>query len=981
MTGAAATASTATLLALGGVRRSVGGNTPFFLDDPLSAWIVLSGRVEVFSVARADGEAQGTRYHYLTADPGDALFGMDLERYGEGLGMLAVGVVGTELLQVALDRLKAAGGVGDLVERWVSGLSKGVARTIVPQPRADLLIEPGVQGALADGGRVRAHRGVVWISHLSGSSLFLGMEELGDSRREALLPLTHDSFLQALGPVRLAATDTMTALATGEAWAGLETFYDALFRCEFFNTRLAAADELNRLADRTERDRRSRQDAVAGLAAVIERRSAEFADLPGDDPLLAACTAVGRRLGLTVQAPRQAVGGPAAPKPTEAVTDPLGDIVRASRIRMRKVVLKGEWWRQETWPLVGHQEEGGQPVALLPSGPGRFELHDPITRTRKPVTRAVAERLSGVAFMFYRPLPDKPLTARDLLTFGVRGSVRDLLRPLAVGAVAGLFSMVPPFFLGQMVDNVIPENERMQLLQLAGILCVLAVTTASFGVVRQLSVLRLETKMSGAIQPAIWDRLLGLPVAFFRQFSAGDLAQRAACIDAIRKVLSGATTATLMTGIFSLFLLAQLFYYNASLAWWAAGLLVIALAFFATVAALRLRLYRPTMLIEGRISGLVLQLLTGIAKLRVAGAEGRAFAVWAREFARQKRLSLQGGGIENAVQTYNVVFPVVCSMVIFPLVLIISRQGVAAGAPPMSAGDFVAFTSAFAMLLVQMLELGTAGVQVLTIAPLLERAKPLLEAGKEVDATKVDPAELSGRIDVEHVTFRYHPNGPAILHDVSMHVEPGEYVALVGPSGSGKSTLARLLLGLETPERGSIYYDGRDIALLDVQKLRRRIGVVTQAGMIRAGSLFDNIVGAAPLTVDDAWEAVRLAGLEEDLRAMPMGLHTVVQQGGTTLSGGQRQRLMIARAIVHRPRVLIFDEATSALDNRTQAIVTESLERLQASRIAIAHRLSTIVRADRIYVLKEGRVVESGTYEALSAAGGVFTDLIRRQLA
>ena len=974
MTRAVNTVSRVALSALEGVRLSVGGNTPFFLDDPSSAWIVMTGRVEVFAVGRVDGEPSGARYHYLTADPGDALFGMDLARYGEGLGMLAVGVVGTELRKVELDRLRSAGALADLVEQWVAGLSKGVARMIVPQPRADLLLEPGFQGELAAGGRVRTQKGIVWVSHLSGASLFLGMEELGDTRPEALFPLTHDSFLQALSPVRLAAKHTSAALASGEAWAGLDAFYDALFRCEFYNTRLAAADELNRLTDRSERERRNQHAAVAELAGVIEQRSTEFADSAIDDPLLAACAVVGRRLGITIQAPPR-------PKDGETVSDPLGEIVRASRIRMRRIVLKGEWWRDETWPLVGYLEEGKRPVAILPAKLGRLELHDPIARSRARVTRALAGQLEGVAYMLYRPFPDTRLTPVDLFTFGMRGCARDLVRPLAVGAIAGLLGAVPPFFLGQMVDNVIPQSERTQLLQLAAILCVFAVTTASFGIVRQLSALRLETKMSGTIQPAIWDRLLGLPVAFFRQFSAGDLAQRAGCIDAIRKLLSGATISSIVTGVFSIFLLAQLFYYSVPLALWATGLVGVALAFTSVVGYLRLRLHRPAMQIEGRISGLVLQLLTGMAKLRVAGAEGRAFAVWAREFAQQKRLALRGGRIENAVQTYNLVFPVVCSMLIFSVMLEFTGSAIAGGARPMSAGDFVAFNMAFALFLTQMLELGSAALSILTIVPLVERAKPLLETVREVDESKLDPGELSGRIDIEHVTFRYHADGPTVLHDVSIHVNPGEYVALVGPSGSGKSTMARLLLGLETPERGSVYYDGRDLAMLDVQKLRRRIGVVMQSGKIRGGSLFDNIVGSAPLTLDDAWEAARLAGLEDDIRQMPMGMNTIVQQGAPTLSGGQRQRLMIARAIVNRPRVLIFDEATSALDNRTQAMVTASLERLQASCIAIAHRLSTIMGADRIYVLKAGRVVESGTYEELAGARGVFAELIQRQLA
>jgi ATP-binding cassette subfamily C protein len=269
----------------------------------------------------------------------------------------------------------------------------------------------------------------------------------------------------------------------------------------------------------------------------------------------------------------------------------------------------------------------------------------------------------------------------------------------------------------------------------------------------------------------------------------------------------------------------------------------------------------------------------------------------------------------------------------------------------------------------------------LVIVPTYERLRPILQAAPEVEAGQAEPGELGGAIDVDRVSFRYHADGPLVLDDVSLHFRPGEFVALVGPSGSGKSTLLRLLLGFEAPVAGAILYDGRDLATLDVRAVRRQIGTVLQSGRLMTGDIFSNIVGASTLTVDDAWEAARMAGLDADIRAMPMGMHSVIGEGLSTLSGGQRQRLLIARAIVSRPRIIFFDEATSALDNRTQEIVSRSLESLAATRVVIAHRLSTVVNADRIYVLQNGRVVESGTYRELMQRRGVFADLARRQIA
>jgi ATP-binding cassette subfamily C protein len=265
--------------------------------------------------------------------------------------------------------------------------------------------------------------------------------------------------------------------------------------------------------------------------------------------------------------------------------------------------------------------------------------------------------------------------------------------------------------------------------------------------------------------------------------------------------------------------------------------------------------------------------------------------------------------------------------------------------------------------------------------PLYERAAPILKTLPEVDSTRSNPGELSGAIEANHLVFRYRPDSPLVLRDLSFTVQPGQFVAFVGPSGCGKSTLLRLLLGFEQPESGAVYFDGQDLAGLDVQAVRRQMGVVLQTGKLISGDILTNIIGAAPLTVDDAWEAARLSGLDRDIQAMPMGLHTVINESGGGLSGGQRQRMMIARAIVAKPRLLLFDEATSALDNHTQSIVSQSLKGLKATRIVIAHRLSTIIDADRIFVVDKGRIEQSGTYEELMKQGGLFAELAKRQLA
>jgi ATP-binding cassette subfamily C protein len=372
---------------------------------------------------------------------------------------------------------------------------------------------------------------------------------------------------------------------------------------------------------------------------------------------------------------------------------------------------------------------------------------------------------------------------------------------------------------------------------------------------------------------------------------------------------------------------------------------------------------------------MVLQLLSGIAKLKVVGAEVRAFGVWARLFGEQRRLRFRTRTLGGRLMVFNAAYPALCTMLLFDAIL--SRAGTPGA---LTTGEFLAFVAAFNVCLGATLTTSSTLINSLGVVPMYEQIRPILATLPEVSAGKHAPGELSGAVELQHVHFRYQADGPEVLHDVSVRIQPGEFVAFVGPSGSGKSTLFRMLLGFELPEAGSIHYDGQELSGLDIQAVRRQIGVVLQQGRLMAGDIFTNIVGSSLATLDDAWEAARMAGLDDDVRAMPMGMHTMISEGGGTLSGGQRQRLMIARALVNRPRILLFDEATSALDNRTQDIVTQSLSRLQTTRVVIAHRLSTIVNADRIHVIQAGRVVESGTCAELLARDGTFAEMAKRQL-
>lgn len=962
--------SLASLFIREGALEVVGGNTPFLLSEPDAAWFVESGDVEIFSVSVVSGKPAGARAHFFTVPAGYLLLGIAPPEDDLSRGLLAVGLVGTRLRRVPFARLRAlardpvhAPALARLLDGWVAGLSAGAARDVAP--RTQLLIEATARQDIEGNFRFRCQRGVLWLMPISGSLLFIGMEEILPSDPPSLFPVTPDSWLQAMGPCVIAASETIEVVAYPEFWDGLRRFSHTILVCETANRRFADVDEHNRAKDRAAAGRKVAAKAFADLVGVLDEASSAF-DSPVEEPHYLACHAVAVRRGIALHPPVELLKG-------EPLPDPVAAIARSSRIRTRRIALETGWWRRDHGPLLAYLAAGRHPVALLPTSTRSYELHDPRTRTRQPVTPELAASLEPFGEVFYRSFRDAAVTGWELLKFGGRGLQRDFFLVLALGAVGGLLATLPAVAVGVVFDTIVPDASIATLTHVTLGLVLVALAVAVFQFTRGLAMLRIESRLDHDIQAAAIDRLIKLPLAFFRSHTAGDLAQRANGINQIRRIASATIVTTVLGNVFGVFNLLLLFYYHAGLAAIACLLIALALLITTALGAMQLQHQRVLAGLQGRLEGMVLQFLTGISKLRVAGAELLAFSSWARHFALQRQSAFAAQRCAHRVGIFNAVYPILASGILFWLVA--RRWGGA-----LSAGEFLAFLTAFTAFLYSMLAMTHGIIAALNIVPLFERVRPILTAEPEVETDKPDPGALSGRVEITKVSFRYSPDAPPVLQDVSLEARPGEFVAIVGPSGSGKSTLMRLLLGFDRPLSGAIHYDGKDLAELDIAGVRRQIGVVLQSSKPMPGELLTNIIGTQPLTETDAWEAAALAGLEEDIRAMPMGMHTMLPAGGGVLSGGQQQRLMIARAVAAKPRILLFDEATSALDNRTQAAVSDSLERLQATRIVIAHRLSTIVRADRIYVINEGRVAQSGTYADLMEQPGLFRELAARQL-
>lgn len=964
-------------LALRGRSVHVGSDTPFVIQGEL-AWYVIAGRVDIFAVPLDGNQIVGARKHVFRADVGQVLIGHPREPSDFRIGLLGVGASGTKLRALTRAELEELANdpsekhqLGALLDEWIDALCMSLSGGTAPEGCLEL--GSGTHVVNADS-LLRPRKSVLWIRHEMGRSRLLGSEDLTINGCGSM-PLSSGAWIQPEDQSRIELTETSGIVGTDDLWPGL----DQLHALTLERAELLRQEDLSR--DRRRSDERARSkdqtltDAFGALATTLKGPvdktgsgpSADGIRTGPDDVLLAACRRVGRAAHLDITTP---------PSRPDGRANDLATIARASRIRTRRVLLRGEWWRADGGPFLGRIRESGQPIALLPHSPSEYIAYCPVNDTSQRVTEGAARLIDPRADQFYAPFPERKLGLRDVVAFGLSRSHRDVATVVAMTVAAGLLSLVTPLATAMIFNDIIPGADRSALLQLVLGLLLIAVAVGAFNLLRIVALVRIEGKMGEATQGAVWDRLLALPPPFFRKFEAGELASRAMGIDGIRQILSGATVRGLMGGGMAVFQYALLFYFNTTLALWASLLLAIAILVAAVAGRFRMRDERRVATLRNRITGRVLQFLSSIAKLKSGGAESQTFAIWARLFSEQRRVQFKVRTIANALMAFNVGYPTLSIAVLYAVALPLIAEG-----SGLRIGDFLAFMSAFTTCLAGLLGATTGVITAVAAVPLYEQAKPVLESIPEVHFGKADPGELKGAIEVQHLRFRYQRDSPLVVRDVSLDLKPGEYIAFVGPSGSGKSTLLRLLLGFESPESGSIYYDGHDLEGIDARAVRNQIGVVLQDGRIMSGDIFNNIAGSSGASIDQAWDAAEAAGLADDIRAMPMGMHTVVSQGGGTLSGGQRQRLMIARAVVKKPRLIFFDEATSALDNRTQAIVSASLKRLRATRIVVAHRLSTIRPADRIHVIKRGRIVESGDYDELMLQDGLFATLARRQIA
>ncbi|MEU8424334.1 ATP-binding cassette domain-containing protein [Micromonospora sp. NPDC048835] len=961
------------------------------LDGPAAGWLVTGGEADLFAVRRA-GVSPSRRHHVARLPAGG------LVPTSTAIGawqLILVPLPGTELRGLSrrhLSLLERHVRLGQVADEGASSRARTAATELVAAldlvlvtiadalrrgqaPREASTLSGREIISLAPGSALTSTGGAWWLRSAGGQ---LRRNDGGPAEmsgeRELLLVAERD-WVVAESSCAVESHGSGDLLVDGELRSAVDQHVARLLR--MVETRIEEADTALLSAVRR------RREADAAVLAAAARRSIGVIGAGGAVPVPDDEAGFDRygRAAAVLRVVTEGMGSPIN-EPADRSRTPSDDraavhaVTRASSLFLREVRLPERWWRRDLGPLVGWRADDDPERAVavpLMFRRGRYHHVDPDTRAYARIDAAVAATFGAEATEVQAPLPSTA-RMRHLLRAGLVGASRDVRGLVFAATCVALLGLGVPLATGEVLGQLARRGEVTGLGGFLALMLSAAVVAGLVGVVQNLRLLRLDGRMQSGAQLAVWDRLMRLPARFFAGRSSGQIANSMLGISFVGEALSALLPQLVSAAATVAVTLGMLLVVEPVLGLWGAGIVAVTMLTFGAFAVLIVRQQRSALPAEHRAAAMTNQLLGGIVKIKLAAAETRAHARWS-EVAATARAALQRVRQSQAgLVAFGTVLPIAGQLVLFAVLM-----GPLAGR--VSPADFFILNIGFAMLLGALLVLVSAGVEVIAAVPRLGSLREILHADPEARPDRVDPGELRGEIALHRLTFAYQPDEPPVLVDIDLHIRPGEFVAIVGPSGCGKSTLLRLLLGFERQQQGAVLYDGQDLSELDVHAVRRQCGVVLQDGQLFAGSVRDNICGAGSFPLDQVWEAARMAGLADDLEALPMGMSTMVPFGGGTLSVGQRQRVLIARALAPLPRIIFLDEATSALDNRTQEVVSRSTAALAATRVVIAHRLSTVRAADTIVVLEAGRIVQRGSFdELMDQPEGLFHRLARRQL-
>lgn len=658
------------------------------------------------------------------------------------------------------------------------------------------------------------------------------------------------------------------------------------------------------------------------------------------------------------------------PKGLNKFNDKLNYALSQCDIVYHKVELNDSYHNEEGTPLLFFTFLNDIPVVLFPKKDKYYYIN--YSNGKKEFIDAyLVNKFELEAFSFYRPLPSKKVSIKEYAKY-VHKSVRplDIVLLILFTAISTGVGMVVPYLTRWLTGEVVTNKD----LNLFIVVSIFVVGTATglllIKAIQNYINTRIITNIEKSVQRAAMMKVLSLPVSFFKKYNTGELTVRFASVTNLANMIIGGVFMTLVSTVMALAYLFQLIDFTPVLILPVCLILLISSGFSIMISLVQKKYTSKRLSLSSKEAGVTYEMINGIQKIRLSGSEKRVFAKWANAYSKAAKIKYSPPLILRLSTAISVFITLLGNIAIYFL----------AAKNNIDAASYMAFNTSFGILSSAFASLTNMVATFSSIGPVYEMARQILETEPETSQGKLNLESINGNIKLESVSFKYTDNGPLILNNLSLDIKEGEFIAIVGHTGCGKSTLVRILLGFEKPLEGKVCFDDIDIEKVDLTSLRKNIGTVMQNGTLFHADILSNIIISNPsLGEKEAWEAAEIADIAKDIKEMPMRMKTVISEGQGGISGGQKQRIMIARAIVHKPKILIFDEATSALDNKTQKSITESINKLNCTRIVIAHRLSTIKSADRIIMLEGGKIIEEGTYESLIAKKGKFAELVERQ--
>jgi len=959
-------------------------NAHFSLHEPESVWLVEKGSVDLFAIEKVRGKAEGRRRFIHEFTEGALLFGFLPSEKDEVVALIETGSIlkkiDKNVLRKYLQEHSALQqGFLPLFNAWVYALyspftslkKEHQARVYHTSPTEKFYLKKDEKLAPEHFIGGRASELIEWVALTKGQ---LSLFDWKDVSYHSLsyVPLGNSLWWQAASETYLETVSDHDFLKE-ELWlAALSQLHTLFLKALLISGQIHMHREKELIQERAKLEEHSWHTSFSALTDVLQK---EEVYLPkGVDPLLLACKVVGHELNIDFHEPSQ----------QETSLNLIGhikQICEASNARFRRVTLVGKWYKENGGPLVGFLGPARIPVALLSRDQGSYTMIDPMTQKTLKVDESIASKIASSAFEFYGAF-NQHMSRSQAVKFAFFSRGKNIIWVLLMGLMMSLLTLSLPFGSKLIYGTAIPQLNHNLLWQVGGALFAAAFSAFVYQLAQGFLIFRINSLSGNRFEAAIWDRILRLPLRFFKLFSVGDLYNRINGFVSLRRSFNNFYVSAVLNALFSLIYLIAMFLFSVKLT------LIVLLAIFLCVSVFYfclthvVDLQRDSFAIKGKLNGFILQVISGITKLRATGGEKQAFSYWARLYAEAKRKDLKSQYYNTAIDAVFAMMPTLSSLLIFSLVIywIVQTKNGTALSSSLSLGDFFGFITAFAIFSSAIFgAIPAINYLYRVVRPIWSRGMVIFDQEPESGPQKKPFGILQGAVAIEQVFFRYDGKTPYLLKNISLKAEPGEFIGIVGPSGSGKSTLLRLLLRFETPETGTISYDGVDLAHLDVGSVRRQMGVVLQNASLLPGTIYDNLVHGGIYTNEQVDQALELSAFKQDLWNFPMGLHTVLPSGGGTLSGGQKQRLLIARALISDPKILLFDEATSQLDNRTQMQLSQNIEKLNVTRIVIAHRLSTLRHSDRIYVLEKGEIVDQGTFDELAARPGLFAQLVIRQ--